>query len=718
MPPDRVDLGHALQLPPAGAIAHLRTKGYAVSWRWWDVWQEAHQRAFTVAKMARRDLLEQTRAIIDRALATGMTEKQAAGILEERLRAAGWWGRKVIVDPDGRAERVQLGSPHRIRTILRTNLLSAYAAGRYARQRETRQARPYWMYVAVLDPSTRDRHRALHGTILPADSPAWDAIYPPNGFNCRCRVRALTEAEVRATGRRVVDRVEVTDVEHQVGVDRETGEVITRPGKRIGWTAAGEKRTFSPDPGWSGRPGSSLVRPGGGGEPGPDEPTWRTFGRPAAADLPAAPPFADPGDALVDPPRVAHRSRVRTLTGTAASGRPFVRTPIERVSVTRAHAASSPHLVPALADPDEVWLTHYPATKARRAEYRVRYLRTTADGGALVTVRPDGSLTVASVARGRLDAQRRGVLLHARGAPQAAPFDEPTRALEREMERSRAEFTRLAADVNAAAPGTAAHQAAKAAADAAHQRYQQAAARYWGAWDELRAAPAAIDAASPQAAAVLREARAVLDDGSTFYRDRTRRLRMVIERPTDPELARRVDIQPEHVVAVEQWSQYVAPSLARQQVGVRLTATLRERASAVRLGVDRAELDVHAHSERETVVHELGHTVEDSSDALLTEAAAYLRRVSRGVGSLGADGDYVKGVGRWQENTWDGRLDRYTGRLYTRPAVRAVDVEGRRVNSTEVISVGLQRLAKDPVWFARRDWDFFSFLVRRVLWRD
>ena len=77
--------------------------------------------------------------------------------------------------------------------------------------------------------------------------------------------------------------------------------------------------------------------------------------------------------------------------------------------------------MPALADPDEVWLTHYPATSARRAEYRMHYLRTTADGASAVTVRPDGSLTVDSVSREQLDARRRGVLLHARGgAPTAA----------------------------------------------------------------------------------------------------------------------------------------------------------------------------------------------------------------------------------------------------------------------------------------------------------
>ncbi len=732
MPTDELAaaIGHALHLPPAAAVAYLRQKGYAVSWRWWDVWQDAHHRAFTVAKMARFDLLQQTRAIVDRALATGMSEAQAAAALEERLRAAGWWGKQIIVDERGDAERVQLGSPRRLKTILRTNFASAYAAGREARQRETHRARPYWMYVAVLDPSTRDRHRELHGTIWPADSPAWDSIYPPNGFNCRCRVRALTEAQVRALGRRVIDDAELDDVEQEVGVNRQTGEVVTRAGRRVSWRGPGdERRTFTPDPGWSHRPGRVPPRPGPGGAPDPDDPDWRTWARPAAADLEVTPPLDDPAGRLVDPPRVAHRSRVRTITGDAAAGTPFVRTPVERVSVARRHADEDGRLVPALADPDEVWLTHYPATSKRRAEYRVRYLRATADGGDLVTVRPDGSLRVANVSRERLDRQRRGALLHARGRPVAGIPEVPTRAAERELAQAARRVEDASAAVGAAVPGSPAHQAAQQASAAAYANYNAVRARYRAAWNDLRAAAPDIDAASPQAAAVLREARAVVDDPGLTHRERTIRLRAVVERPLDPELARRVDLPPEHHLAVEQWTQYVSPSLARRQARVGLTQEPDpgNREWARRVDLDRAELNVHPHTERHTTVHELGHTVEYSNDALAAEAAAYLRRRSKGVGDLGDDGDYVKGIGHWDGVGEQAYFDRYTGRLYPQATYnlshadepRFFEIEGRRAAArTEVISMGLDRLAEDPVLFARRDWDFFSFIVRRVLWRD
>ena len=150
--------------------------------------------------MARFDLLADTRRIVDRTVAEGRTIERAAAEMEAELRKAGWWGRKTITDKQGNKRTVMLGSPHRIRTILRTNIAAAYSAGRYKRQRETIASRPYWQYIAVLDGATRLRHRELHGKVFRADDPVWDTIYPPNGFRCRCRVRSLSERQVRARG--------------------------------------------------------------------------------------------------------------------------------------------------------------------------------------------------------------------------------------------------------------------------------------------------------------------------------------------------------------------------------------------------------------------------------------------------------------------------------------------------------------------------------------
>jgi len=181
--------------------------------------------------------------------------------LEGELRKAGWWGKRVL--KDGRV--VRLGSAHRIKTILRTNMHTAYAAGRYRQQKEGAAARPWWRYVAIQDNATRLAHRQLHGKILRHDDPAWEAIYPPNGFNCRCRVATMTEEQASraADG----DRIDGTRVERRdlpVGVDSRTGEITHepphRPGARVTLTdRRGFERGFSPDPGWAYRPGKSPL---------------------------------------------------------------------------------------------------------------------------------------------------------------------------------------------------------------------------------------------------------------------------------------------------------------------------------------------------------------------------------------------------------------------------------------------------------------------------
>ena len=69
------------------------------------------------------------------ALDEGKTGRWFEKELTPLLQKKGWWGKKETVDPEtGEIERVQLGSPWRLQTIYRTNLQTAYMAGRYAGQ--------------------------------------------------------------------------------------------------------------------------------------------------------------------------------------------------------------------------------------------------------------------------------------------------------------------------------------------------------------------------------------------------------------------------------------------------------------------------------------------------------------------------------------------------------------------------------------------------------
>jgi hypothetical protein len=132
-----------IDVPPAEAIAWFRAKGYQFGFSWQDVEHEEHGRGFTVAKAMTRDLLETLREAVDRAIAEGETLQMFAKELRPRLEAAGWWGRKEMVDPaTGESELVQLGSPRRLKTIFETNMRTSYAAGRWERIERNKRAFP------------------------------------------------------------------------------------------------------------------------------------------------------------------------------------------------------------------------------------------------------------------------------------------------------------------------------------------------------------------------------------------------------------------------------------------------------------------------------------------------------------------------------------------------------------------------------------------------
>lgn len=259
--PTPADLKAIFGLEPKSAVAYLKSKGYAITWNWQEMLDQAHDQAFTVAKAMRLDLLSDIRGALETALQEGQTLKQFIAALQPTLESQGWWGKQVIVDSDGVGELVQLGSPRRLKTIYQTNLQSAYMAGRKAEMEQTTETHPYWMYVAILDGKTRPSHRALHGQVFRHDDPIWSAIYPPNGFNCRCRVVALSEAAVRRRGLKIVSsdgRMFTETVE--TGIDKRTGEVRTAPVTGIRTTdAAGKPITFRTDPGFNHAPGTGLV---------------------------------------------------------------------------------------------------------------------------------------------------------------------------------------------------------------------------------------------------------------------------------------------------------------------------------------------------------------------------------------------------------------------------------------------------------------------------
>ncbi len=190
-----------LKVSPGEAVEHFRSKGYFFGFDWRDIDAATHARAFTVAKVMRQDILEDIREVVDEAIAEGMTFRQFQQRLEPTLRSKGWWGRQEMVDPvTGEKRLVQLGSPHRLRTIYDTNIRMASAHGRWERVERLKPVMPYLRYVAVLDARTRPEHALWHGTVLPVDHPWWKTHFPPNGWHCRCIVVQLSDDDLQRYG--------------------------------------------------------------------------------------------------------------------------------------------------------------------------------------------------------------------------------------------------------------------------------------------------------------------------------------------------------------------------------------------------------------------------------------------------------------------------------------------------------------------------------------
>lgn len=258
--PNPVDLKAIFGLEPKKAVAYLESKGYAITWKWQEMLDQAHDQSFTVAKAMRLDLLSDIRGALETALQDGQTLKQFIAALQPTLESQGWWGKQIIVDSQGVGELVQLGSPRRLKTIYQTNLQSAYMAGRKATMEDTADSHPYWRYIAILDGKTRPSHAALNGTVYRHDDPVWLVIYPPNGFNCRCRVTAMTQSAVNRRGFTVASSAgQLRNETVETGIDKRTGAIRTAEVTVLqAKDSAGKAFSFRTDPSFNHAPGNGL----------------------------------------------------------------------------------------------------------------------------------------------------------------------------------------------------------------------------------------------------------------------------------------------------------------------------------------------------------------------------------------------------------------------------------------------------------------------------
>lgn len=234
-----LEVGISFDLAPTEAIAVYIEKGLKPSFAWQDMLGAEHDAAFTVAKMMDTDLLQTVKAKFDKALAEGATLADFKKQLIPELQAAGWWGKKDVIDPlTGLVTKAQLGSASRLETIFRSNMQSAYATGQWDSITKTAKALPYLLYDAVDDHRTRPEHAARDGEVHPVHSDFWKTHYPPNGWNCRCGVVQLSQEDIDDMG---ITPIKAPTIKTRKWVNPRTGTVMDVP--------------IDTDPGWNHNPG-------------------------------------------------------------------------------------------------------------------------------------------------------------------------------------------------------------------------------------------------------------------------------------------------------------------------------------------------------------------------------------------------------------------------------------------------------------------------------
>lgn len=163
-----------LAMPFDDAVAFFRAKRL-ISEEEFDALRDRYREGgFIARRLATDRLREVARTSIARLLEQDLTTDE----VYEAIRAA------------ERDEVLSIGiapaSPHYLETVVRTNVATAYGAGRWQAVNDPDVAalRPFLRYVTAGDEAVRPMHRALHGRVFRTGSDEAAYYAPPLGFRC------------------------------------------------------------------------------------------------------------------------------------------------------------------------------------------------------------------------------------------------------------------------------------------------------------------------------------------------------------------------------------------------------------------------------------------------------------------------------------------------------------------------------------------------------
>ena len=187
------------QKTPQSIVDYLKNKQLTLTYNHYELLKQAHDKAFTVAKVTRMDLLNDIHSSLIEAIKTGRNFEAWKKSIIPTLEKKGWWGTQEITNPKtGEIKKVIINS-NRLKTIYDTNMRVAYQKQRYEEMMKLPLS-TYWMYRSALLENTRDSHRKLHGSVFHRDHEFWQENYPPNDWNCKCTVTAHSKKDIEKRG--------------------------------------------------------------------------------------------------------------------------------------------------------------------------------------------------------------------------------------------------------------------------------------------------------------------------------------------------------------------------------------------------------------------------------------------------------------------------------------------------------------------------------------
>jgi len=212
------------------AIDYLKGKLPEVSLKWDDLAGPVHGKVYTIAGATSTDLVRDFHTATTDASSKGSTLGQFRKDFDRIVQQHGWTynGKRGW----------------RSAVIFNTNMRSAHMAGRWKQLVANQAQRPYLQYRTAGDSRVRPLHKMWNGLIYLLSDAFWQTHYPPNGWGCRCTVRAYGEAEMK-------DK----DLSESAPFEIKTREVITGDGE------IKDRVPVGIDPGWDHNVGQSWISP-------------------------------------------------------------------------------------------------------------------------------------------------------------------------------------------------------------------------------------------------------------------------------------------------------------------------------------------------------------------------------------------------------------------------------------------------------------------------